>query len=66
MNRNTINTNLIKEYEDGEIVTESKELTTPFKISTSSLSMIDNSIQNMKEERVSEKVDLSEFADNGI
>lgn len=66
MNRNTINTNLIKEYEDGEIVMESKELTTPFEISTNSLSMIDTSIQNMKEGKVSEKVDLSEFTDNEI
>jgi hypothetical protein len=66
MNRNTINTNLIKEYKDGEIVMESKESTTPFEISTSSLTMIDNSMQNMKEERVSEKVDLSKFTDNEI
>ena len=66
MNRNTINTNLIKEYEDGEIVMESKELTTPFEISTSSLTMIDNSIQNMKEVKVSEKINLSEFTNNEI
>lgn len=45
---------------------EPKELTTPFEISTSSLTMIDNSMQNMKEERVSEKVDLSKFTDNEI
>ena len=57
---------MIKEYKVGEIVTESKELTEPFKISTSSLSMIDNPIQNMKEGKVSEKVDLSEFTNNEI
>ena len=57
---------MIKEYKDGEIVMELKELTTPFKISTSSLSMIDNPIQNMKEGKVSEKVDLSEFTNNEI
>ncbi len=45
---------------------EPKELTTPFKISTSSLSMIDASIQNMKEGKVSEKIDLSEFTNNEI
>ena len=59
---------MIKEYKDEEIVMESKELTTLFKISTSSLSMsmIDNPIQNMKEGKVSEKVDLSEFTNNEI
>ena len=57
---------MIKEYKDGEIEMEPKELTTPFEISTNSLAMIDNSMQNTKEERVSEKVDLSEFTNNEI
>ncbi len=56
----------VSEYKDGKIILDPRELTTPFQISANSLSMMDNSIQNMKEGKVSEKIDLSEFADDGI
>ena len=53
----------VTEYDDGCIVMEPRELTAPFQISANSLAMIDASMQNMKEGKVSDKIDLSEFAD---
>lgn len=53
----------VTEYIDGRIVLEPRELTAPFQISANSLAMMDASMQNMKEGRVSDKIDLSEFAD---
>ena len=53
----------VKEYADGCIVMEPRELTAPFQISANSLAMMDASMQNMKEGRVSDKIDLSEFDD---
>ena len=53
----------VTEYDDGCIVMEPRELTAPFQISANSLAMIDASMRNMKERKVSDKIDLSEFAD---
>ena len=53
----------VTEYNDGRIVMEPRELTAPFQISSNSLSMMDSSVQNMKAGRVSDAIDLSEFAD---
>ena len=53
----------VTEYDDGRIVMEPRELTAPFQISENSLAMIDASMRNMKEGKVSDKIDLSEFAD---
>ena len=53
----------VTEYNDGRIVMEPRELTAPFQISSNSLSMMDSSVQNMKAGKVSDAIDLSEFAD---
>ena len=53
----------VTEYNDGRIVMEPIELTAPFQISSNSLSMMDSSVQNMKAGKVSDAIDLSEFAD---
>jgi ppGpp synthetase/RelA/SpoT-type nucleotidyltranferase len=53
----------VMEYADGRIVMEPRELTAPFQISANSLAMMDESMQNLKEGKVSDKIDLSEFAD---
>ena len=52
----------VTEYEDGHIVMEPRELMPPFQISANSLAMMDASVQNMKAGKVSEAIDLSEFA----
>ena len=52
----------VTEYEDGRIVMEPRELMPPFQISANSLAMMDASVQNMKAGKVSEAIDLSEFA----
>ena len=51
------------EYDDGRIVMEPRELTAPFQISANTLRMVDASVQNMKSEKVSDAIDLSEFGD---
>ena len=53
----------VEEYDDGRIVLEPRELTAPFQISASSLSMMDSAVKNMKNGNVSEKIDLSDFED---
>ncbi len=53
----------VMEYADGRIVMEPRELTAPFQISANSLAMMDESMRNLKEGKVSDKIDLSEFAD---
>ena len=53
----------VSEMEDGRIVLEPRELVKPFSVSANTLSMMDKSVENMKNNRVSEKLDLSEFED---
>lgn len=52
----------VKEYDDGNILLEPRELVEPFSISANSLSMMESSISNLKEDKVSEEIDISEFS----
>ncbi|MBR0463935.1 MAG: hypothetical protein IJJ23_06070 [Clostridia bacterium] len=51
----------IAEMEDGRIILEPRVLTAPFEVSARTLNMMDESIRSMKEGKVSEAIDLSEF-----
>ena len=51
----------VEEYDDGRIVLEPRELTAPFQVSANTLKMMDSAMENLKEGKVSEKIDLSEF-----
>jgi hypothetical protein len=55
----------VKEYDDGRIELEPRELTDPLEISRRTLAMMDASMENLKKGVVSEPIDLSTFtADN--
>ena len=51
----------VKEYENGCIVLEPRELKTPESISANSLSAMDMAVANFKKGDVSEAIDLSDF-----
>ena len=51
----------VSEMEDGRIVLEPRELVKPFSVSANTLAMMDASVENLKNKRVSKKLDLSEF-----
>ena len=51
----------VEEYDDGRIVLEPRELSTPFRVSANTLGMMDRAVANMKEGNVSEAIDLSAF-----
>ena len=51
----------VSEMEDGRIVLEPRELVKPFSVSANTLSMMDQAVGNMKNNKVSGKLDLSEF-----
>ena len=51
----------VKEYQDGSILLEPRELSVPFGVSENTLAMMDMSIKNLKNGIVSEPVDLSDF-----
>lgn len=53
----------VSEYEDGRILLEPRELTAPFTVSANTLAMMDTAVQNMKAGKVSDAIDLSEFAE---
>lgn len=53
----------VQELEDGRIILKPRVLTEPYGISADALSVMDSSIRNMKEGKVSDPVDLSEFAE---
>ena len=53
----------VEEYPDGRIILEPRELVPPFQVSENTLSMMDSAMQNMKDGKVSEAIDLSEFED---
>lgn len=53
----------VSEYDDGRILLEPRELAAPFQISANTLEMMDKAVQNIKEGKVSDAVDLSEFAE---
>ena len=51
----------VREYENGCIMLEPRELITPDSISARTLKEMDQSIQNFKLGKVSEPIDLSDF-----
>ena len=51
----------VKEYPDGSILLEPRELAVPFSVSENTLAMMDASVNNMKSGAVSEPIDLSGF-----
>ena len=51
----------VEEFADGRILLEPRELVAPFQISENSLHMLDQSMQNLQQGKVSESVDLSDF-----
>ena len=53
----------VQEMDNGVIVLEPRELTVPFKVSVNTLSMMDESVKNLKKGAVSEPVDLSAFGE---
>ena len=53
----------VSEMEDGRIVLEPRELVKPFSVSANTLSMMDKAVENIKNNKVSEKLDLSKFED---
>ena len=53
----------VYELKDGRIILEPRELVKPFSVSANTLEMLDSSIENFKNNKVSEKIYLSEFDD---
>ena len=53
----------VSEMKDGMIILEPRELVKPFSVSANTLSMMDKAVENIKNNKVSEKLDLSEFED---
>ena len=51
----------IEEFNDGSIILKPRELVSPSQISEKSLTMIDKSMENLRQGRVSEAVDLTEY-----
>lgn len=51
----------VKEFSDGRIVLEPRELVPPFEVSQATLSMMDSAVANLKKGKVSKPVDLTEF-----
>ncbi len=49
------------EMKDGKIILEPRELVKPFSISANTLNMMDTAVGNLKNRKVSEKLNLSEF-----
>ena len=49
--------------ENGTILLEPRELTTPFQVSIKTLTMMDEAVNNMKNGMVSEAINLSDFGD---
>lgn len=51
----------VKEFQNGCIILEPRELTVPDSISSRTLEDMDRAIENFKINKVSEPIDLSEF-----
>ncbi|UWO27023.1 hypothetical protein [Marvinbryantia formatexigens] len=51
----------VKEYKNGCIILEPRELTVPESVSAKTLSVMDRAIANFRKGDVSEAVDLSDF-----
>ena len=53
----------VSEMNNGIIILEPRELTVPFQVSANTLSMMDESVKNLKAGKVSAPIDLSGFED---
>jgi hypothetical protein len=53
----------VEELEDGRIILEPRVLVSPFEISKNTLSMMDSSVKNLKQGRVSKPVEISSFSE---
>ena len=53
----------IEEYADGKIVLEPRVLVKPFEVSKNTLSMMDSSVENLMNGKVSGPIDLSAFGE---
>lgn len=53
----------VQELKDGRIIMEPRVLTPPFEVSENTLAMMDSSVRNMKNGKVSKPVDLSSFTE---
>lgn len=51
----------VKEFQDGSILLEPRELAAPFRVSAATLAMMDSAIEGLKQGDVSDPVDLSDF-----
>ena len=51
----------VEEFADGRVLLSPRELTAPFQVFENTLDMMDRSISNFKENKVSEPVDLTDF-----
>ena len=51
----------VKEYENGCIILEPRELTVPESISARTLKALDKAVKNFKKGKVSAAIDLSDF-----
>lgn len=54
----------VQELEDGRIILKPRVLTEPYGVSADALSVMDSSIRNMKDGKVSDPVDLSGFMED--
>jgi len=53
----------VEELADGRLMLSPRVLTDPFEMSKNTLDMLDSSMSNFKEKRVSKKIDLSKIKD---
>ena len=53
----------VQEMSDGTIILLPRELTAPFQVSANTLRMMDKSVDNMQDGKVSAAIDLSDFED---
>lgn len=53
----------VQEMDDGTVILEPRELTAPFQVSVKTLSMMDQSVENLKSGNASAPIDLSMFED---
>ena len=52
----------VREYDDGRIELEPRQLVAPFEISRLSLTMMDQSMENLGKGQVSDPIDVREFS----
>ena len=54
----------VKEYDDGRIELEPRQLVAPLEVSRMSLNMMDKSMENLQKGQVSDPIDLRAFTGN--